>query len=268
MASVEDLTNKRFAMITFAVEVIALFLALLSGSWLFVLVCLLFALATVMLWKYGYILVPGLILRSKIVEVRDKYEIPPSQDVVLKKVGNKYYASSFLLARVNESVTDRPESAKSAMEYFEKAITSVKHVTKFSVLIYNIDLDRYVDRIKAARSKAETGKSQLAAAPQGPNQLADMARLDREIAMYTKQLERVSTGERPMSVLSYIMTTASSGNREEAMERARNQAVEMKSVIASALDVDVIPLFGEDMKKCFEWEFTLPDEREFSELKF
>lgn len=268
MVSSDDLTNKRFAMMTFAIELLALVLAVLTGSWLFVLAALVFMAITVGLWKYGYIMVPSLIARMRVVEVRDKYEIPPSQDVVLKKVGNKYYCSAFLMARVNESVTDRPETAKSAMEYFEKAITSVKHVAKFSTLIYNIDLDRYVDRIKAARAKAETQRSQLAAAPQSANQLADMARFEREIAMYTKQLERVSTGERPMSVLSYIMTTASAGNRDEAMERARNQASEIKTVIASALDVDVVPLMGEDMKRCFEWEFTLPSEREFGDLQF
>jgi hypothetical protein len=218
--------------------------------------------------KYGYMVIPMLTTRFRIVELRDKYEIPPSQDVVIKRVGSRYYASAFLQALVSESVTDKPETARTTMELFEKAITSVRYVVKFCALIHNIDLDKYVERIKAARSRAETKKSQMASSPSSPSTLADIARLEREIAMYTSQLERVSSGERPVSVVSYLMTTAASPNREEAVEKAKHQANEIRTVVGSALDLDVIPLVGEDMKKCFEWEFVLPSERELHDLRF
>ncbi len=264
----EDITNKQFALLTVGIELLCILAALLTGSVLFIALCLLLASFSIIMMKYGYMLVPMLTTRFKTVEIRDKYEIPPTQDVVVKRVGSRYYASAFLQARVSESVTDKPETARTTMELFEKAITSVRDVVKFSVLIHNVDLDKYVDKIKAARSRAETKKSQLASSSPSPNTLADIARLDREIAMHTSQLERVATGERPVSVVSYVMTTASSANREEAIEKAKHQATEIRTVVGSALDVDVIPLIGDDMKKCFEWEFILPSEREMHDLRF
>jgi len=264
----EEITNKQFALATVAIELLCLFLALFTGNLLFIVLCLALAAVSLFMIKYGYMVIPLITSRLKIVEVRDKYEVPPTQDVVIKRVGSRYYASAFLQARVSESVTDKPETARTTMELFEKAITSVRYVVKFCALIHNIDLEKYVDRIKAARSRAETKKSQLASAPPSPNTLADVARLEREVAMYTSQLERVSGGERPVSVVCYLMTTASSPNREEAVEKAKHQANEMRTVVGSALDVDVIPLVGDDMKKCFEWEFVLPSEREMHDLRF
>ena len=264
----EDVTNRQFAMVTVGVELLCLVIAVLSGNAIIIIACLALALASVMMMKYGYLFVPMITKRLKIVEIRDKYEIPPSQDVVVKRVGSRYFASTFLQARVSESVTDKPETARTSMELFEKAITSMRHVVKYCTLVHNIDLDKYVEKVKAARSRAETKKSQLAGGPPSPGSQADIARLEREVAMYTSQLERVSSGERPISSISYVMTTASSTNREEAIEKAKHQGAEMRTVIGSALDVDVIPLVGEDMKKCFEWEFMLPGERELNDLRF
>lgn len=264
----EDITNKQFAIVTVGIELLCLLAAVLSGNVLVIVLCLMLALASIVMMKYGYMLMPMLTKRMNIVEVRDKYEIPPTQDVVVKRVGSRYYASAFLQARVNESVTDKPETARTSMELFEKAITSMRHVVKFCTLVHNIELDKYVEKVKAARSRAETKKSQLSSGPPSPGTLADLARLEREVAMYTAQLERVASGERPVSTISYVMTTATSPNREEAIEKAKHQATEMKTVVGSALDVDVIPLVGEDMKRCFEWEVVLPSERELHDLRY
>ena len=41
----------------------------------------------------------------------------------------------------------------------------------------------------------------------------------------------------------------------------RSQAKEVASVISNALNAEAVPLVGEDMKKCFEWEFAIPPTR-------
>jgi hypothetical protein len=42
------------------------------------------------------------------------------------------------------------------------------------------------------------------------------------------------------------------------MSRARSQAEELAVVVGSALSCEVVPLKGEDMKKCFWWDFFSP----------
>jgi len=92
-----------------------------------------------------------------------------------------------------------------------------------------------------------------------------MARLKREIESYEKQLEKILEGERPMRVMNFAMTCASSASRDEAISKAKQQAAEIKTVIASTLDTEVQHLKGDEMKNCFEWEHMLPEKNEVDE---
>ena len=95
-----------------------------------------------------------------------------------------------------------------------------------------------------------------------------MTRLQREIESYNGQLEKVQSGERPVNCVNYVMTTAANPSREDAIAKARVQANEIKALIGSALNVSVIPAVGDDMKKCFEWEYALPEKKEFEDLEY
>ena len=54
------------------------------------------------------------------------------------------------------------------------------------------------------------------------------------------------------------MTTASGLSREAAMAAVRAQASELRTVLANALNVEVVQLTGDEMLKCFEWERFYP----------
>ena len=209
------------------------------------------------LFKYGYILVPLITKQLKIIEIRDGYELPPGQEAIVKKVGGTYYASVFLFVRIYESVTDKTiDENQVYTEYFERAISSVKFVVKFSMMVYVKDLTKYRENIETKRAEA-----QLRLAREKEKGEPDVLRIDkfeREVAMWDGQLARISTGIKPMGAVTYMMTTAQGVSKEAAMAAALNQASELRATVSNALNCEVNIVTGEEMRKCFEWEFFLP----------
>jgi len=62
----------------------------------------------VLIWKYGYLVIPLITQKTNIVMKTDTgYEVPPSNDVVLKSANGVYYASAFLGIRIFESTSEK-----------------------------------------------------------------------------------------------------------------------------------------------------------------
>lgn len=251
------IVNRAITITSLVGGVLALILAVVFGAYApAILAALLFAFS-LFIWKYGYLLMPHITKAANIVEVRGSYTIPPTRDYILKKTASGYYVTKFLEIMLYESTVDKGESEKrSLFEMFEKALGSLKHTLKISFLLSSIDVSKYADEIKTKRSEAESRKSKLAS--EGP----DSIRLDREIAMWNRLLERLTSGERPMEIIAYASTTASGATKDEALARAKRQAQEIKTILSSTLSADVRELSDLDMIRCFEWEYFIPEGRE------
>jgi hypothetical protein len=213
---------------------------------------------SLLIWKYGYLIIPLITKRANIVEVHDAgYEVTPAQDAIVKKVGNQYYASVFLHIKMYKSVTER--SAEETMVYvdsFERAIAQIKFPVKIGTVLFAREIGKYkedietkkyvaIQRLQREREKAE------------PDPIT-IDRLEKEVAMYETQLARISSGERPLGLIAYAMTTGVGITKEAAVAVAKNQAAELKTLLANALNVEVSYLYGEDMKKCYEMEAIIP----------
>ena len=220
--------------------------------------CLIGAAGAVGFYKYGYILIPLITQRGNIVQIMEGgYEIPPSNDVVLKNVGGIYYASKYLGVRIFESASEKTmEENMVYSEYFERAISSVKYVTKFAMMVYMKDITEHRQRIETKHAEA-----QLRLARERDKPDPDVLKLDRdekEGAMWEDQINKLTRGIKPMGVVSYVMTTATGVSKEAAMAAVGAQANELKATISNALNVQVEPLTGDEMLRCFQWETMIP----------
>jgi len=261
-----EISTRYYSYIIFGFGVISVVMSL-STSWNFITVplsaiCFVLSLA---IYKYGYILFPLLTKGLRIVEIHDAYELPPGQEAIVKRVGGTYYASAYLYVRIYESVTDKTmDENQIYSEYFERAISSVKFVVKFSMMVYVKDLYKYREGIETKRAEA-----QLRLAREKEKSEPDVLRIDkfeREVGMWDGQLARISTGVKPMGAICYIMTTAQGVSKEAAMAAVLNQTSELRATVSNALNADVNTVTGEEMRKCFEWEFFLPtSEKEMGE---
>jgi len=220
--------------------------------------CMLGAAGAVAFFKYGYLFVPLLTQRGNVVQIIEGgFEIPPSNDVVLKNLGGVYYASKYLGVRIFESASEKSmEENMVYSEYFERAISSVKYVTKFAIMIYMKDISDYRNRIETKHAEA-----QLRLARERDKPDPDVLRLDRyekEVAMWENQINKLTRGIKPMGLASYVMTTAVGVSKEAATAAATSQANELKATIANSLNVQVEMLAGDEMLRCFQWETAIP----------
>lgn len=217
------------------------------------------AIFAILFYKYGYIFVPLITQQTRTVVITDTgYEIPPSQDAIIKKSeSGTYYASVFLGIRIYESVTEKSTEQNIAYnEYFERAISNLKFVTKISYLLY-------VEDVSEKRKIIETRKAeaQLRLAREKEKSEPDVLKLDRyerEVAKWEAELNKLIKGVKPMGVVAYAMTTAIGITKEAALAAAKNQANELKDVLTNALNVEIDILTADEMLKTFEWEKTIP----------
>ena len=215
---------------------------------------------SLLFWKYGYALVPYFTARAKIVEIGRNFEIPPSQDVIVGKGNGSFLATVFLAARLYESASEKSEKQKLVMgEMFEKAISSAGFPFKVCALVSPLDLKNEIEEIRTKRSLAEDRMGRL---KKGSKHDAETARLEREVAMWSRQLEKLTSGEKPLETVFYFSTTASGITKEEAISRAKRQGEELSVVAGSALSCEIVALKGEEMKKCFWWDFFGPTDRD------
>ncbi|MDD5337643.1 MAG: hypothetical protein PHS02_04120 [Candidatus ainarchaeum sp.] len=217
------------------------------------------AVLAVLFYNFGYIFVPLLTQWTRTVVVTDTgYEIPPSQDVILKKgEGGSYYASMFLGIRIFESASEKNMDQNIAYnEFFERAISNLKFVTKISYLLYVEDVSEKRKVIETRRAE-----SQLRLAREREKTEPDVLKLDRyerEVAKWDSELNKLIKGIKPMGVIAYAMTTATGITKESAIAVARNQCNELKAVLANALNVEIEILSANEMLKTFDWEKMIP----------
>ena len=217
----------------------------------------------VLLLKYGYIVIPFVTQKTKAITVSDLggYEIPPSQDVIVKNMGDAYYASAYLSIEVFKSPTEEPrEEILKYNEFFERAISSLRHVTKIGYLIQIEDISRKKRELEEKRSEAQQALSKERQKPidkEGKQRLV-LERFEREFEIWDKQLAKISKGRKPMGVLAYAMATAAGVSKESAISNVRSYAEEIKIAIANSLNVDVKVLSGDDLLRCFECEKFYP----------
>ncbi|MBU0591054.1 hypothetical protein KKD40_02480 [Candidatus Micrarchaeota archaeon] len=250
--------NRAITIGSLAGGVIAIIISLVYANPVLPIVAGVFFTLSLVIWKYGYILIPAITKFTNIIEVRGGYEVPSSRDYIIKKNDSGYYASKFLEIRFYESSMDKDKSEKKTMfESFEKAISSLKYIVRISLMVSVLDLSKHIDEIKTKRSNVEAKKSKeikLAA--------DESMRMDRELAYWNRLLDRISQGERPVEVIAFASTTSFGLTREEALSQVSRQSKELQTILSGSLGCDITELKDKDMLKCFEWEYFFPTTQE------
>ncbi|MEK6978971.1 MAG: hypothetical protein AABW86_02015 [Candidatus Micrarchaeota archaeon] len=208
--------------------------------------------------RYGYIMIPLITKGTKTIMITDTgFEVPPSQDVIVKESQGTYYASAFLGLKIFESASEKSSEENVLYnESFERAISNLRNVTKIAYMLYVEDIGEKRKTIEAKRAEA-----QLRLAREREKPEPDVLRIDkyeREVALWDLQLNKLVKGIKPMGVIAYAMTTATGVSKEGAIAGVKVQANELKSILANSLNVEVEWLTADEMLKCFEWERMMP----------
>ncbi len=254
--------DKKYLYVAIGIGVLGVFGAFVMGgaySLLGAILAGIGATLTMGLYKYGYIIIPTITKTTKtsVVLTEDMYEVPSTQDAIVRNINGVYYATVFLGVKVFESMSEKsPEELQSYNSYFERAISNIRSVAKISYMVYVEDITEKRRNIEVKRAEV-----QLRLARERDKTEPDVLRIDkleRELAVWDVQLGQIQKGMKPMGVVAYAMTTAGGVSKEGAIASARAQANELRSILSNSLNVEVDILTADEMLKCFQWEKFLP----------
>ncbi|MEM0455766.1 MAG: hypothetical protein QXL02_00960 [Candidatus Anstonellales archaeon] len=225
-------------------------------------IALVFTAITAAMLFFGDQTFPALTKLKNVVIVMNhtKHEIPPSMDVVIKQVGNEYYASRFIGLKIYDAFADNPESVINSKKQFEQLVINYKKPFKISYLMYAIDISSKKKELETKRSEISL---RLQKARESPSpDLLTIERLEREKAYWTQQIQKLEQGFRPMDVLIYCQVTVKGNTKDEVIEKSRVEIDNLKGSLANALRVDVYDIKGPDLLKVLEMEYVIPTDTE------
>jgi len=255
-------SDKQLAYGAIAVGVIGLLLSLtFAGNLVGLIGAILIGVGTlfaILFLKYGYIVVPLLTQFTKVIVITDSgYEIPPTQDVIVKKEGDLYYASIFLNLKIYESSLEKSDEAiMNYNKFFERAMANFKKIVKVAYMMQSIDVTERRKELETKKAEAQL-RLQKEKEKTEPDTLR-LDHLEREVAYWTAQIDKLTLGLRPMKVLIYAMLTEVGITKDEAIAKAKSAGNELKTLLANSLNADVDYLTADEMLKVFEWEKFMP----------
>jgi len=260
--------NRTITVACMCAGALSLLYAAFSSSGIAAAVAAFFFFSSLLIWKYGYIVVPPITGFFGVKPKIGKMELSPAQDALMVQDGGEFVASAYLRLGISQSLADKgQEEVGEYCKAFERAICSIKNTCQISLLLSNLDLHAELEEVKARRSMAEAKLSSLLS-QKGARESADAQLLRREIAMWNRLLAKLTGGSRPMSMLFYAITSARGASRHEALSRLSAQVLEVSAALSSSLKVDVQRMRGEQIAQCISLGRRAPANKEEMEDMF
>ncbi len=190
------------------------------------------------------------------------YIITKKQDSILKNVSGLYYATGFVTANLfpyifKEEQQDESQEEKlvEAPQKWERAVMTLSFPFKFHLMSVASDVQKVRDELEAKRGLQEF---QLNREMQSQKQ-SEIAVTDirRKINVIQARIDRISSGEKPISSLMYIETTAVGISEKSAIDNLASQIKELQ-VAFSSLDVQLNRVIGRELYTLFMFNFSMP----------
>jgi len=210
------------------------------------------------IFKWGDWLIPYFTRAQRVITTTEaEVDIPLTEDVIVKQEGGTFIAAAFLGIRIFRSVTTMEEGEKRTfMDLWERALSGLNSVTKYSLLVYLKDMSKYRESIEERKAKV-----QMEIARESEKKAPDPVALDtleRAVSMWDSMLSRLSVGEKPIGMVAFVHVSAKGSTRDGAIAAVRQNVNEVRGVVGTALNSEVVTLTGDDMKRCFDWSYTVP----------
>ncbi len=218
------------------------------------------ALGAVLLIRYEYLIIPLIKQRSKTIITSDlvTYDLSPSQDTIAFNHGNEYYASAFLGIEVYRSPTEEiSEENLKYNEFFERAISSFRNVTKIGYLIHLEEIGENLLDLERKKNEAQNKLTRERQKPRTKETPLVLEKYQKELEIWDRQIKKIRAGK-PMGVIAYAMVTSQGDSKDAAGVNAKSKAEEIRIAISNSLNVRVDMLRGDQLLKCIEWERFYP----------
>ena len=229
-------------------------LAMLGGIFGFVGVIL-----AVLLAKFGYMIVPAISkMTGQSYGVKYDYELPPSQDVIVKRGKNGlYYAASFLALYIYDSSLEK--TAEEIVTYnrsFERLLANLKFPVKLAMMLAPEDISEHRRNLLTRKATIQIRLNNERQKAEPDPTLID--KMEQEIKDIDRQLERLARGNRPIQLMFYAVVGGVGVSKEAAIAQSKQRALEFKSAVESSLNIETGFLMANHLLKAVELEVMMP----------
>lgn len=201
------------------------------------------------------------LLKITTVPARD-YIIPKENDGIVKYVNGLYYATGYITANIYNYVFQAEQMAEGednemAMgpDKWEKAIMSVKFPFKFIAIGQAVDIQKHRDDLEGRRAYLEFQYSKSESAPNVSTSVLDD--LKRRMRVLQVRIDRLGAGERPLSSMMYIETTAVGITMNDALSKLNQQTNQLQTVF-NVFDMSLVRVVGREMYSLYKLNYYLP----------
>jgi hypothetical protein len=149
---------------------------------------------------------------TNFIQVIDSYEINGDRSAAIRKIGQRYIATSGGVVSAESGSLDK--------EKVERLISRFSYPFKFSMVVEKMDSKRLVEALQTKRNMRELELSRLDDASKGKG-LAKAALIKRAIEQIEHDIKSINGGYAPLRVLYYIMASAEDERRYTAEEEAK-----------------------------------------------
>jgi hypothetical protein len=174
------------------------------------------------------------LLKVTTVPARD-YTIPKENDGIVKYVNGLYYATGYITANVYNYVFQAEQMIEGednemlmGPDKWEKAVMSVKFPFKFIAIGQAVDIQKYRDDLEGRRAYLEFQYSKSESAPNVSSSILED--LKRRMRVLQVRIDRLGAGERPLSSMMYIETTAVGITMNDALSKLTQQVDQLQTV--------------------------------------
>lgn len=182
--------------------------------------------------------------KTNLVQVIDGFELESDRTTATRRTSSGFTATaSAVLCGSSENEIKR--------ENIESIIVHSNAPFKFVIHAERMNTTKIIDKLKTERmikeiyiGKAKSGDS------------AKVKALEREAEILEKEINAISSGAIPITVSSYIMTSAFAEGKFAARERARAQIRELSGEFSALLGARFEPVSGNELIRLLKFDST------------
>lgn len=206
----------------------------------------------------GHILTPLITKMLNVTYYKGDYVFPPGQEVVIKKIDNKYLAAKYILLNIQEreEISRSEERAVSYVQDIENALGVIEIPAKINFLIASKDVSKF--REEKQSKVYELSLKIKREMEKGEPDIIKVDKWQKEKEAEENLLRRLAGGIKPVHNIAYLSLIGKGVTEKEAIDKVNAHAREIKAIISNSMNVETVDLIGEDMELCFELDFFPP----------
>ncbi len=194
------------------------------------------------------------------IEGGEPYILAPSGNAIVRREGDRVYATAFIKMPLYSSATEMEDQEKFDFAVsFSKMLALMKEPFRITTQLYVLNKDEYVEKIRARLSDVQD-RYNMMVDREGTGKdtgSPESNRLRGELTMWKNMLDNVNRA-RGHSLASFAAISAEGGNDEEAINMALMKGEELASGISATYGINASLASGNEILEFIEPEKNIP----------